>query len=76
MCAELWTKLEVLNICRNRVSVLPSQLCRLEQMRRLMLNENQLSFDGVPSGIGKLGRLEVFSAAYNKLEMIPEGLCR
>uniref|UniRef100_A0A2P2I1Y5 Protein flightless-1-like n=1 Tax=Hirondellea gigas TaxID=1518452 RepID=A0A2P2I1Y5_9CRUS len=73
---ESWTKLEVLNICRNRISALPPQLCRLEEMRRLMLNENQLSFDGVPSGIGKLGRLEVFSAAYNKLEMIPEGLCR
>lgn len=73
---ESWSKLEVLNICRNRVSTLPSQLCRLEHVRRLMLNENHLSFEGVPSGIGKLGRLEVFSAAYNKLEMIPEGLCR
>lgn len=69
-------KLEVLNICRNRVSSLPAQLCRLSEVRRLMLNENQLSFDGVPSGIGKLGRLEIFSAAHNKLEMIPEGLCR
>ncbi|KAA0202906.1 hypothetical protein HAZT_HAZT000741 [Hyalella azteca] len=73
---ETWSKLEVLNICRNKVSALPSQLCRLEQIKRLMLNENQLSFEGLPSGIGKLGRLEVFSAAHNKLEMIPEGLCR
>ncbi|KAB7507509.1 Protein flightless-1 [Armadillidium nasatum] len=45
-------------------------------MRRLFLNENELDFDGIPSGIGKLGKLEVFSAAHNKLEMIPEGLCR
>jgi Leucine-rich repeat (LRR) protein len=35
-----------------------------------------LDFEGIPSGIGKLNNLEVFSAANNQLEMIPEGLCR
>lgn len=40
------------------------------------MNDNLLDFKGIPSGIGKLGRLEIFSAAHNQLEMIPEGLCR
>ena len=74
--SEKWTYLEVLNVCRNKLKALPPQLCKLEHVRRLYLNENELDFDGIPSGIGKLGALEVFSAAYNKLEMIPEGLCR
>lgn len=74
--AELWARLEVLNVCRNQLVALPPQLCKLERIRRLILNENQLNFDGIPSGIGKLAKLEVFSAAHNKLEMIPEGLCR
>lgn len=45
-------------------------------LRRLYLNDNQLDFEGIPSGIGKLSSLQVFSAANNRLEMIPEGLCR
>jgi len=40
------------------------------------LNENDLDFEGIPPGVGKLSALETFSAADNKLEMIPEGLCR
>lgn len=45
-------------------------------LRRLYVNYNRLDFEGIPSGIGKLGALEVFSASNNQLEMIPEGLCR
>ncbi|KAK3858495.1 hypothetical protein Pcinc_035323 [Petrolisthes cinctipes] len=73
---EHWTKLEVLNMCRNELTALPSQICKLESLRRLMVNENKLDFEGIPSGIGKIVGLEVFSAAHNRLEMIPEGLCR
>lgn len=73
---EQWPKLEVLNMCRNKLTALPSQICKLESLRRLMVNENQLDFEGIPSGIGKIVGLEVFSAAHNRLEMIPEGLCR
>lgn len=40
------------------------------------MDENELDFEGIPSGIGKLSALEVFSASSNHLEMIPEGLCR
>lgn len=31
---------------------------------------------GIPAGIGKLVQLELFHAAYNNLEMVPEGLTR
>ena len=51
-------------------------LCKLSKLKKLYVNENQLDFEGIPSGIGKLGSLEIFSAADNQLEMIPEGLCR
>jgi hypothetical protein len=73
---ENWQKLENLNLCRNRLTALPSGLCKLVALRRLYVNDNLLDFDGIPSGMGKLGSLEVFSAANNKLEMIPEGLFR
>lgn len=76
MITEQWPRLEVLNMCRNKLTALPSQICKLESLRRLMVNENQLDFEGIPSGIGKIVGLEVFSAAHNRLEMIPEGLCR
>ena len=40
------------------------------------MNSNQLDFSGIPAGIGKLSELEIFSAANNNLETIPEGICR
>ncbi|KAL3268088.1 hypothetical protein HHI36_007215 [Cryptolaemus montrouzieri] len=73
---ELWQKLEVLNLSQNKLTSLPSSLCKILTLRRLYVNDNKLYFEGIPSGIGKLGALEVFSAANNELEMIPEGLCR
>lgn len=73
---ELWQKLETLNLSRNKIGALPSTICRLTQLRRLYINDNRLDFDGIPSGIGKLCSLEIFSASNNQLEMVPEGLCR
>ena len=40
------------------------------------MNGNSLSFVGIPAGVGKLAELEIFSAADNRLEMLPEGVCR
>ena len=45
-------------------------------MKKLYVNSNLLSFAGIPAGISKLAELEIFSASDNKLEMLPEGLCR
>ncbi|SPP86887.1 blast:Protein flightless-1 [Drosophila guanche] len=73
---ESWQRLESLNLCRNQLTALPAALCKLSKLRRLFVNDNKLNFEGIPSGIGKLGALEVFSAANNLLEMVPEGVCR
>ncbi|XP_063216475.1 protein flightless-1 [Bacillus rossius redtenbacheri] len=73
---DQWQRLESLKLSRNQLTALPASLCRLSALRRLYVNDNHLDFEGIPSGIGKLGSLEVFSAAHNQLEMIPEGLCR
>ncbi|OWR42979.1 protein flightless-1 [Danaus plexippus] len=73
---DIWQKLESLNLSRNKLTTLPATLCKLQSLRRLHVDDNKLDFEGIPSGIGKLGNLEVFSAANNLLEMIPEGLCR
>ncbi|KAK3911726.1 Protein flightless-1 [Frankliniella fusca] len=73
---EMWSNLEVLNLCDNQLTSLPASLCKLASLRKLYLNDNKLDFEGIPSGVGKLGSLEVFSASNNQLEMIPEGLCR
>ncbi|XP_057668841.1 protein flightless-1 [Diorhabda carinulata] len=73
---ETWQKLETLNLSHNQISYLPASLCKLTALRRFYINDNQLDFEGIPSGIGKLGNLELFSAANNRIEMIPEGLCR
>ena len=53
-----------------------SALCKLDNLRKLYVNSNELDFSGIPAGIGKLSELEVFSAANNNLETIPEGICR
>lgn len=73
---ELWQQLETLNLSHNTLTSLPAAVCKINSMRRLYLNDNKLDFEGIPSGIGKLSRLEIFSASNNQLEMIPEGLCR
>lgn len=66
----------MLQICRNKIRSLPQQLMRCTKLRRLYLNTNQISLYGLPRGIYNLEKLEVFSAADNILETIPDALCR
>lgn len=58
------------------LNFLKSSLHKLSSLKKLYLNSNKLDFEGIPANIGKLHNLEIFSAAYNNLELIPEGLCR
>ncbi|KAJ8251808.1 hypothetical protein GJAV_G00225650 [Gymnothorax javanicus] len=76
LCIDQWTQLETLNLSRNQLTSLPSAVCKLSKLKKLYMNSNKLDFDGVPSGVGKLGNLVEFMAANNNLELIPEGLCR
>lgn len=71
-----WPKLEVLNLSRNELRSLPVSLSKLEGLRCLYLNYNQLNFEGLPKDIGKLFNLEVFMATDNQLELMPESLFR
>lgn len=67
-----WPKLEYLNVGYNQLAQLPSGMTRLVKLRKLYVNNNRLTFAGIPSGIGKLQDLEIFDASYNELENIPE----
>lgn len=71
---DCWPQLEVLNLSRNRLISLPSFITRLSKLKKLYVDSNQLTFNGIPPGIGKLSQLEVFSASENQLENIPEGI--
>lgn len=71
-----WKSLNTLNLSRNRLKSLPSSICKLTRLRRLYISYNEIDFDGIPSGIGKLSNMEVFIASNNNLEMIPEGVVR
>ncbi|VUZ39536.1 unnamed protein product [Hymenolepis diminuta] len=71
-----WPSLEYLNLSHNLLCSLPAGLTRLTKLRKLYLNDNQLTFSGLPSGMAKLNDLEVLNISNNRLENIPEGLCR
>ncbi|ESO95866.1 hypothetical protein LOTGIDRAFT_175078, partial [Lottia gigantea] len=75
LMVDVWTNLETLNLSRNNIKSLPTSLHKLSSLKKLYVNCNELDFEGIPASIGKLHNLEIFSAAKNNLEMIPEGLC-
>ncbi|XP_063682429.1 protein flightless-1 homolog isoform X2 [Bolinopsis microptera] len=73
---ECWTELITLNLTENKLKDIPACICKLTKLKRLYLNGNQITFEGVPSLIGKLQNLEVFMAARNLLTCIPDSLCK
>lgn len=68
--------LELLNLSHNQLINLPAGLARLSKLRKLFINDNQITFTGLPSGVSRLNDLEVFNASNNLLENIPEGMSR
>ncbi|XP_075239322.1 protein flightless-1 homolog [Convolutriloba macropyga] len=69
--------LETLCISRNELKKIPSGFGKLLNLRSLYMDCNQLTLDGLLNcNLSKMSNLEVFSAAFNLLESIPEALCR
>lgn len=54
----------MLNVSRNKLKALPAAMVKMTRLKMLLVNENQLDFDGIPSGIGQLVRLEVFQVLF------------
>uniref|UniRef100_A0A915C440 Protein flightless-1 homolog n=1 Tax=Parascaris univalens TaxID=6257 RepID=A0A915C440_PARUN len=73
---SVWEKLETLNVSSNLLMAFPEQLVRIVKLQKLYASDNQLTFEGIPSGIGKLVQLQVLHLSYNNLELIPEGVSR
>ncbi|CAJ0942651.1 unnamed protein product, partial [Mesorhabditis belari] len=71
-----WESLETLNLSSNELTVLPEGIIRMTRLQRLYANNNKLTFEGIPSGIGKLIQLTVLHMSHNNLELVPEGLSR
>jgi Leucine-rich repeat (LRR) protein len=71
-----WTELVTLNVSYNRLTSLPNDICQCVKLRKLFFNDNMLTFEGLPTNIGKLVNLEHFIAPRNHLECIPEGFAR
>eukprot|EP00118_Oscarella_pearsei_P006460 m.29143 g.29143 ORF g.29143 m.29143 type:complete len:1260 (+) comp31138_c0_seq3:13-3792(+) len=71
-----WVSLELLNLSYNKIQELPQNLSKCTKLKRLFINSNELTFEGIPLGISRLTYLEQFQAARNKLQCIPESLCR
>ncbi|VDN08086.1 unnamed protein product [Thelazia callipaeda] len=71
-----WEKIETLNISSNQLRALPEFIVRMVKLQRLYASDNLLTFEGIPSGIGKLVQLQVLYLSYNQLELIPEGVSR
>ncbi|CAI5446386.1 unnamed protein product [Caenorhabditis angaria] len=71
-----WDLLETLNVSDNLIGCLPDCIVKLERLSKLYASGNQLTFEGIPSGIGKLLQLTVLHLSYNKLELVPEGISR
>lgn len=57
----------------NKLSYLPETICKLSNLENLDVSFNNLS--EIPKNIGKLSKLEFFSAIGNQITFIPDSLC-
>ncbi|TKR57749.1 hypothetical protein L596_030409 [Steinernema carpocapsae] len=71
-----WPDLETLNVSFNTLKRIPDAIVKQQKLQKFYASGNQLTFDGLPSGLGKLLQLEIMHLSYNALELIPEGISR
>eukprot|EP01135_Chromosphaera_perkinsii_P000171 Nk52_evm67s32 gene=Nk52_evmTU67s32 len=65
--------LKELDLSQNSIEVIPSSMCKLGRLQRLLLSSNQLR--ELPMEISNLERLRVLNVADNRLVSIPESIC-
>lgn len=61
--------LTVLDLSNNQLKLLPLQICELYNLYNLKVNNNLL--ESLPPTIGRLKKMKLFSAAENKLTVLP-----
>uniref|UniRef100_A0AC35TXC5 Protein flightless-1 n=1 Tax=Rhabditophanes sp. KR3021 TaxID=114890 RepID=A0AC35TXC5_9BILA len=71
-----WSGIEVIDLSGNELTSLPENITKMSKLQRIYASFNVLTFSGLPPSIGKLLQLKVLFLSYNRLELIPEGVCR
>ncbi|KAK3604597.1 hypothetical protein CHS0354_027451 [Potamilus streckersoni] len=71
---NLQNKLCLLDLSNNHIRVLPLQICELRNLVNLKVDSNEI--EHIPPTIGRLKKLKFFSAAKNKIRVLPAGFLR
>lgn len=57
--------LEILDVSRNKISVLPDEISKLKSLRVLSVMQNRL--DDLPAGLSEMNKLQILKVAGNPL---------